>query len=163
MASSSRPRLAFGAVAMFILLTGASRGGLRPVTSPVAAQSADLSIVNSDSSDPVSAGDALVYTLTVINAGPDAAITIAVTVALPSGLAGITASGIGWTCLDPVAGILTCTRERLDVGAAPAILVMGTVPGGGPLNSRMRVSSATFDPVVSNNTEEEDTVVMPAG
>jgi len=163
MRTSSRSRLA-GAFTLLALVAGLSYGALRPLgSSSRAAARADLSIVKSDTPDPVGAGDALAYLLTVINAGPDAASSVVVTVTLPAGLSGVTASGSGWSCPDPVAGMLTCTRARLDVAEAPAILVTGIAPAGGRLSAAASVSSDTPDPATDNNTGAEDTVVMPGG
>src|SRR5262249_19277864 len=53
-------------------------------TTTVVPRHADLSLVKSDSPDPVDAGGSLTYTLTVANAGPDAASSLTVTDTLPA-------------------------------------------------------------------------------
>jgi uncharacterized repeat protein (TIGR01451 family) len=127
-----------------------------------AAQSADLSIVKTDTPDPVAAGAALAYTLTVTNAGPDTATAITVTDTFPAGLTSVTGSGTGWTCPAPAAGVLTCTRASLAVTTAPVITVTGTAPPTGPLSNTASVSSATSDPVPGNNSDTESTAVTPS-
>ena len=184
---SSRSRLAAAAIALLAFITGLSHGrnGVGTFTpnlpslpggmvwnvayNPTSvvlsvgggAAGADLSIVKDDTPDPVNAGASLAYTLTVTNAGPDPATSVTVTDTLPAGLTGVTGSGTGWTCPDPVAGVLTCTRPSLDVTTAPVILVTGTAPASGPLSNTASVSSATVDPIPGNNSDTEDTTVTP--
>jgi uncharacterized repeat protein (TIGR01451 family) len=122
-----------------------------------AAASADLSIVTTDSPDPVSAGATVTYTLTIANAGPDTASGVSVADTLPGDLTNVTGSGTGWTCPAPVAGVLTCTRASLAVGAAPSITITGTAPGSGPLVSTADHHSSTSDPNPANNSDTENT------
>ncbi len=91
--------------------------------------SADLSIVKTDSPDPVNAGATVTYTLAVSNAGPDTATTLTVTDTLPAGVTNAAASGTGWTCNPPSGGAISCTRASLAVGAAPNITLTATAPG----------------------------------
>ncbi|MBV8518549.1 MAG: DUF11 domain-containing protein [Acidobacteria bacterium] len=88
---------------------------------------ADLSIAKTAPSN-VLAGNPINYTLTVSNAGPDAASGVTVTDLLPAGHSGITASGTGWNC-NVVTLTVTCTAtSMLATGAAPAITISATTP-----------------------------------
>src|SRR5207244_2237172 len=116
--------------------------------------SADLSITKTDAPDPVTAGAALTYTLTVSNAGPStAAAPISVTDSLPPGVTFQGASGAGWTCSGTNTGV-ACTRaSTLPPGAAPPITILVTAPNeGGTITNTASVSSSTSDPDSSNNT-----------
>src|SRR5262249_58529306 len=57
--------------------------------------SADLSIINNDSPDPVTAGTDLTYTLTVHTAGPSDALGVSVSDPLPAGTSFVSASNGG--------------------------------------------------------------------
>ena len=124
--------------------------------------SADLSITKTDAPDPVTAGAALTYTLTVSNAGPStAAAPISVTDSLPPGVTFQGASGAGWTCSGTNTGV-TCTRaSTLPPGAAPPITILVTAPNeGGTIGNTASVSSSTSDPDSSNNTATASTTVI---
>jgi len=126
------------------------------------APTADLSLAWSRATPTVSAGEAFAYALTVTNAGPGTATSVMVTVALPTGLTGVTGWGSGWACSDVADGVLTCSRSELPVGAAPDIALTGIPAGGGRLRSTASVSSTTRDPVEGNNTAVDETVLAPA-
>ncbi|HEX7150781.1 MAG TPA: hypothetical protein VF618_04775, partial [Thermoanaerobaculia bacterium] len=129
-------------------------------TDLVADPSADLSIVKSDSADPVAISASLTYTLAVSNAGPSAATAVSVVDTLPAGVTFISASGTGWTCAE-AAGVVTCTMPSLAVGAAPPISIVVTTPStGGPLNNSATVTSTTPDDDPTDDTDTETTVVQ---
>jgi uncharacterized repeat protein (TIGR01451 family) len=123
---------------------------------------ANLSITKTDSPDPVTAGMPLTYTLTVANAGPNAANAISVTDTLPSGTVFQTASGTGWTC-SHASGTVTCTRSTLTPSTAPAISIMVTAPSvGGSISNTATVTATEPDPVPGDNSDTEATVVLAA-
>src|SRR4029434_6234807 len=72
-------------------------------------QSADLSLTQSDTPDPVRAAASLTYVLNVVNNGPNPASDVTVTDTLPSGAVFGTATGSGWSCAQAT-GVVTCTR-----------------------------------------------------
>src|SRR6058998_983657 len=124
--------------------------------------SADLSITKTDAPDPVTAGAALTYTLTVSNAGPStAAAPISVTDSLPPGVTFQGASGAGWTCSGTNTSV-ACTRaSTLPPGAAPPITILVTAPNeGSTITNTASVSSSTSDPNSSNNTATASTTVI---
>jgi uncharacterized repeat protein (TIGR01451 family) len=119
----------------------------------------DLAITKTDSPDPVLAGASLTYTLAVANNGTAPAFNVTVTDTLPAGVTYGTASGTGWTC-NQAAGVVTCTRPALAVGAAPDITITVTVPVvGGTLSNTATVSCPLADPVSANNSSAITTTV----
>ena len=123
---------------------------------------ADLSITKSDSPDPICAGNNLTYTLTIANNGPENdPETITVTDTLPPGVAFVSASGSAWTCNED-AGVVTCTRAGLDVGAAPVVTVTVAVDAAtsGTITNNASVSSPTTDNTPGNDSTSEDTTVQ---
>ncbi len=123
---------------------------------------ADLALTLSDSPDPVSGTTPLTYTLSVTNAGPGVAGAVSVTQTLPAGVTFDSAAGSGWTCGES-AGVVTCTRPGLAVGAAPNISVQVT-PGAAAalLASSASVSAPEADPNPANNSDSETTTVNQA-
>lgn len=122
---------------------------------------ADLSLSKIDTPDPVIAGTSLNYTLSVDNAGPDAATAITVTDTLPSGTTFLAAIGDGWAC-QHTAGIVTCTRASLAVTTAPAIAltVLSPVSEGNITNTAV-VAAATNDPNPTDNATSAQTTITP--
>lgn len=127
--------------------------------------SADIAIDQIDSPDPVDAGGTLTYTLLVGNAGPDSASSLTVTDTLPAGAGFLCASGTGacgaakgWIC-NAAAGVVTCTRTSLGVGAAPFITLKVTAPPSGPVNNAAAVTAADYDPVQANNQSTGHTTI----
>ncbi|MGH2709849.1 MAG: Ig-like domain-containing protein, partial [Actinomycetota bacterium] len=133
------------------------------VLAVTAVPSADLSITKADAADPVLAGDDLVYTLSVNNAGPSDASNLTVTDNLPPGTSFVSASGLGWTCNES-SGVVTCTRASLAAGAsAPDITLTVTAPSaGGNITNSASVASSTADPSAPNNSAAEQTTVTPS-
>jgi uncharacterized repeat protein (TIGR01451 family) len=127
-------------------------------TTDVTAQ-ADLSIVKTDSVDPVNAGTDFSYTLAVSNAGPSTAQSLTVTDTLPAGLTFVSAAGTSWTCGE-TGGTVTCTRASLAVGPAEIITITVTAPAqGGTVTNTASVSATTVDPATANNSDSETTDV----
>jgi len=127
------------------------------VTTAVNAE-ANLQLVKTDGPDPVNAGGTLTYSLAVNNAGPSTATSLTVSDTLPPGVAFVSAAGTGWTC-SQAAGVVTCTRPALAVGAAPVVTISVTAPPSGPLSNTASVSATETDPVPGNNSDTEPTAV----
>ncbi len=125
---------------------------------------ADLSITKSDNPDPVQTDSALTYTISVANAGPDAADSVQVEDTLPAGVTFQSASGTDWDCSHD-SGVVTCTRSALAASAtAPDITITVTAPSStGDITNSADVASSTLDPDTGNNTASETTTVNPAG
>ncbi len=125
--------------------------------------SADLSITSVDSKDPVKPGAQLVYTLTARNLGPDPAQTVTLTDTLDRNTKYVSvAAPRGWTCRY-VNYAVTCTKASLASGASAVIKITVTVNKtaklGKELVNNAAVSSATYDPVTTNNSVVQKTMV----
>lgn len=124
---------------------------------------ADLSITNSGSPNPVTAGNSITYTQTVTNAGPATATTPKVVETLPAGTTAVSLTGpAGWTC---TLATLTCT-DGANLAAnttTTAFTFMVSVPAatasGTALNQTSTVSSTTGDSNSGNNSSTVTTYV----
>jgi uncharacterized repeat protein (TIGR01451 family) len=120
---------------------------------------ADLSIIKSDSPDPVTVGDTLTYTLTITNNGPDSATNVVVTDTLPNSVTFVSAMASPGSCSES-GGIVTCNLGNLAVGQA--IVTITVIPTSvGTIFDTATVTSNTDDPDPSNNMDTEDTIVDP--
>ncbi len=122
---------------------------------------ADVFIAKTDTPDPVLTSGPLTYTLTSGNNGPNPATGITVTDTLPSGVVFQTASGTGWSC-GHSAGVVTCTRPSIALGAAPAITigVLATASAGLITNNATILTHET-DTNTPNNSASALTTVRP--
>src|SRR5947199_323354 len=122
--------------------------------SPLFAQSADLSITKTDNPDPVAAGFDVNYIITVTNNGPDTALNVTMTDAVP---AGTTFNSLNFNggeatdgpCSKPSpggTGTITCTWTTFSVTTSVFSLSVH-VPVGttGPLSNTASVASSTTD------------------
>jgi uncharacterized repeat protein (TIGR01451 family) len=122
---------------------------------------ADLSISNSGSPNPVTAGNNITYTQTVINGGPAAATTVNLTETLPTGTTAVSLTGsAGWTCN---LGTLTCTIGSLAANATASftfvIGVSATATAGSTITQTGSVSSSTTDANPGNNSASASVAV----
>ncbi|RKZ71875.1 MAG: hypothetical protein DRR19_32315, partial [Candidatus Parabeggiatoa sp. nov. 1] len=74
---------------------------------PLPPPQADLLLTKADSADPVNTSTNFSYTITVSNAGPDAASNVRVVDTLPAGVSFVSANGTDWTC-NEAGGTVTC-------------------------------------------------------
>src|SRR6185436_14172282 len=119
--------------------------------------SADLSILKSDTPDPVTAGTTLTYTLLVHNAGPSDALNVTVADSLPADVSFVSAISTQGTCDSSVA----CSLGTLVSGQSVTITIVVHVDAGtlGPLSNTATVTSDTSDPAPINNSDTELTDV----
>ncbi len=123
---------------------------------------ADLSIDKSDSPDPVVASDNLVYTITVQNAGPSDASGVVVSDTLPAGVGVAFIQTAG--CAEDPNGVPTCTLGAIPAGGSAAYTVEVTTSDPASIGTILNlaaVSSAASDPVFGNDSDSEDTTVLP--
>jgi uncharacterized repeat protein (TIGR01451 family) len=124
--------------------------------------SADLSITNTASANPVNAGAPLSFAINVANAGPDAASgTITVSNTVPSGVTAATGSGAGWSCGALSGSVITCTSTTSipASGSAPSLTIAMNAPSSGPAVDSASVSAVTADPNATNNTASQSVTV----
>ncbi len=124
-----------------------------------AGQLADLTIDVSGTSEQVTTGTPLTYTLTITNVGPLAATAVTVTDLLPVGVLYGGVSGAGWMC-GRATDLVTCTLATLDVGTAPGIALVITPVVSGTLTTTVSVSALTPDLSPANNTRILQTSVV---
>ncbi len=119
--------------------------------------SADLSITKTDSADPVIAGNALTYTITVSNAGPSDAQGVSVADTLPAGVTLVSTTG----CAEDPAGVPTCTLGTVAAGGSAMYTVDVTVDSSttGSITNMVSVTTTTSDPNGGNNSASETTTV----
>ena len=126
------------------------------LTVPVTASSthADLTISPETQSHVAGAGTTLSLPLLVRNDGPSTASDLHVSLSFdPSSRLPMSASGAGWTCLNPTHSpwLVGCRRPTLDPGLAPPIIVHATAPASGDLRLYARVAAANLhDPLAGN-------------
>jgi uncharacterized repeat protein (TIGR01451 family) len=139
-------------------------------TTTATVTSADLSVTKTDSPDgSVPAGTNLTYTITVNNAGPDAAASAALSDTLPASTTFVSLSSPGgWSCTTPAvgaSGTINCTNASMAVGNAVFTLTVAVSPtagGGTAISNTATVTSATGDATSANNTATENTTVVSA-
>ncbi len=119
----------------------------------------DLAVAIADSPDPIGPGGTLTYDLTVTTSPPSTADSVTVTDTLPAGVTFVSAST---TCVHAV-GVVTCTLGDLASGLIIPLQIRVRINAGtqGVITNTATVASATFDPVLSNNTSMVDTTVVP--
>ena len=115
---------------------------------------ADLSLTKTGSPNPVVAGQAVTYTLTVGNNGPSRATGVTVTDDLPSEFTFTSATPTQGTCPAPVAGVLTCQLGDVGLNGTATVTVLMAVPAGFPpgnVTDTAHADAATDDPDPANN------------
>lgn len=125
----------------------------------------DLSVSKSASPSPAFVGQPLYYTLTVTNAGPDAAADAQVSDALPSGATFVAAAASQGTCAVN-AGNVTCDLGALAASASATVTVTVTPTTQGALpNTAVVQNSGGSDPNGNNDQSTISTQVnaAPAG
>jgi uncharacterized repeat protein (TIGR01451 family) len=114
---------------------------------------ADLSVTNSGSPNPVTAGNNITYTQSVTNNGPVTANAPVFTETLPTGTTEVSLTGpASWTC-----GGLTCTDTTTMAANTTAnftfvVTVGAAVANGTTITQTDSVSSTTGDPNGGNNS-----------
>jgi uncharacterized repeat protein (TIGR01451 family) len=134
----------------------ANNGATATTTVNQPATHADLSITKGDAPDPVTAGSNVTYTLTVSNAGPDAAAAVTVSDPLPAGVSFVSASSSVGSCSGTAT--VSCSLGTLNSGASATVTIVVTA-NSGPLSNTATVSSSTSDPNTANNGATATTTV----
>jgi uncharacterized repeat protein (TIGR01451 family)/gliding motility-associated-like protein len=105
---------------------------------PCAPQVADLSLTKTVSKTAVMIGDTIKYTVTVKNAGPDAATNVEVSDKLPAGLSFVS----GGTGVTQTTGMITGKVASIAKGASATFTYMAKVTAAGSLKNMAEVSKS---------------------
>ena len=128
---------------------------------------ADLSVTNAASPNPVAAGSNITYAQVVTNNGPSAADNTTLVEAVPANTTFVSlAAPAGWTCVTPAlggTGNVVCTNLSM-AGSTAATFAMVVKVNAGTANGTVvtdtaRVSSSVSDPNSANNSAFASTVV----
>jgi len=103
-------------------------------------------------------GATFTYTLTVANAGPDAATNVTTTDVLPAGVTFVSAAPSQGTCSGTTT--VTCVLGTLASGGTATIALTVTAPAiPATISNTASVTATPFDPVVANNSSIVSTSV----
>jgi uncharacterized repeat protein (TIGR01451 family) len=124
--------------------------------------SADLSITNSDSPDPVTIGQNITYTITVLNNGAANAQTISVTDNLPSEVTFVSCNATGGAVCGGSGNNRTVSLASLASGASFTITIVATAngPHNATASNTATVGAATTDANSSNNSATATTLMQ---
>ncbi len=127
---------------------------------------ADLSVSNAASPDPVAAGSSVTFTQVLTNSGPSAADDVTLVEAVPANTTFVSMSSPGWSCTTPAVGgtgNVVCTNVSLAGGTAATfslvVKVNSGTANGTVITDTATGSSSTADPNSSNNTASASTLV----
>ncbi len=120
---------------------------------------ADLSLIKTDSPDPVTVGSNLTYTITVTNNGPSAANGVTVTDTLPANVTFVSVTPTQGSCSGT--STVTCNLGPLANGANATVTIVVTPTIAGGLSNTAAVTAIETDPNTANNTATAVTTVNP--
>jgi uncharacterized repeat protein (TIGR01451 family) len=120
--------------------------------------SADLSVTKSDFADPVLVGGSIVWTITVENAGPDAATGVILTDVMPTGVTFVSAEPSVGSCSES-GGTVTCELGSLAAGESATVALVATADAAGEISNTVQVTNDLADPDENNNSATETTTV----
>jgi uncharacterized repeat protein (TIGR01451 family) len=128
---------------------------------------ADLVVTNSGTPNPVVPGGNITYTQTVNNNGPQSALNVVFSEAIPTNTTFVSlASPPAWTCTTPAVGSggnISCTLPSNNINALSTFTLVVQVgvatPSGTTISDTDSVSSGTNDNNLANNTATVNTLV----
>ncbi len=129
--------------------------------------SADLSVTNTASPNPVAAGSNITYTQILTNNGPSAADNASLVEAIPANTTFVSiAAPAGWSCTTPVTGStgnVVCNDLNMPGSTAATFSLITKVTAGTAngtvITDTVTASSSVSDPNSANNTASASTVV----
>jgi uncharacterized repeat protein (TIGR01451 family) len=131
--------------------------GPPPTVNLVDCEQADLSVIKSDSPDPILAGQELTYTVSISNAGPSAT-GATLTDTLPAAVTYVSATPSSGTCGES-GGVVTCGLGTLASGGVATVTIKVQPQSAGTIVNSATVSGTVADPDSSDNTDTESTTV----
>ena len=122
--------------------------------------SADLAITNTDSPDPVTAGNNLTYTIRVTNNGPTSPATgVVLTDTIDAGVTFISATPSQGAACTRAGVTVTCNLGNVTTATPATVTVVVNPNAAGGINNSATVAGAEPDPVAANNSAAQATVV----
>jgi uncharacterized repeat protein (TIGR01451 family) len=140
-----------------------------PLLMPAAADAAtaDLSVEQSDSPDPVTEDAELTYTISVRNLGPDTAADVELTDELSSQVSFVSATSSQGNCTQNGKTVRCALGDlavdALNPAATVTVKVIPKKPGTISNLARVAVAASDSDPESANNRVTEATAVIAAG
>ena len=126
------------------------------------APAANLVLAMTDSPDPVAAGGALDYTLTVTNLGTAQATGVMLVDPLPPAVDFLSTSPGPPVCTLS-AGTVACALGNLDMGASKTVTIHTTARRFTMAMNQATVAANEADPVAGDNAAEESTLILFGG
>ena len=142
-----------------------AKGANSTVGIPVLDISTDLSVVKTDSVDPVAPSGNFSYTLAVTNNGPADALNVVVTDTLPAGVGYVSGSvnAPRGSCSES-GGTVTCNMGKINNTGAVTATIEVTAPAvEGTITNTASVSGDQADTKTGDNTDSEKTEVNVNG
>jgi uncharacterized repeat protein (TIGR01451 family) len=128
--------------------------------------SADLSVIKTDSPDPVAFGANLTYTITVTNSGPSNAQAVTLSDVIPANTTFVSFTApAGWISTTPPVGgtgTVTATNPTVAAGSVSVFTLVVNVnsnPSAAAISNTATVSSTTTDPNTVNNAATATTAL----
>ena len=124
---------------------------------------ADLNITKSGDVDPALVGDALTYTVTVLNQGVSAATNVVMTDVLPAGVTFVSAVPDQGSCSES-GGTITCPLGALAASISADIVIVvtpGVSTGNTTITNNASAVADQIDPDSSDDSIAEDTDIDP--
>lgn len=118
----------------------------------------NLSVKKSDSSDPVTVGNVLVYVISVINHGPDKVKKATLFDFLPEDVELI--SVLGCKKYTEEEAVITCNLGRITNNKSKLVTVIVKPQAEGIITNLVSVESENPDPDTLDNTDTEETTVL---
>jgi uncharacterized repeat protein (TIGR01451 family) len=118
----------------------------------------DLAITKVDEEDPVALGDDIVYTITALNEGPNAATSVIVTDEVPLGTSFVSAVASQGDCTEE-SGLVTCSLGSLLVDGEATVTLTVEAEQFGQVENTAEVTGSVQDGDSSNNSDTETTTV----
>ena len=124
---------------------------------------AGLSVIKSDTPDPVFVGNALVYTVTVANSGPQQATGVVLTDILPANVTFSSALATQGSCSQESGTVICNLGDISNLSSADATITVTPTAAAGDttITNSASVTSGVGDPSTGDNTDSQSTVVLP--
>jgi uncharacterized repeat protein (TIGR01451 family) len=118
---------------------------------------ADLSVIKTDSPDPVRKGGTVTYTIVVTNQG-HASATVQLTDVLSTSLRFVSVTSTAGSC-SQLNGTVTCALGEIPSGGSATVTIAASARRTGTALNTAQVSSLSPDPNPANNTNTEETTI----